>query len=242
MKRILPVVTLAFPFLVVDASAAPVATYIFDNGGGTFLNTAVNFGESLTGKSLSVLNPNLSATTWTTEDGTPLEANGLNSASGRAIGSRSWDDNPATLGVIEGNAFLFEISVQTGYELDLNAFSFGQQGSNGAQGLGPEDWQFWINETLVDGGNGELTRGSLNTISGSLALTNLTGTITFRLFATGAEPSVDSQGNPVPASNATWRVDNFALEGDVTAVPLPASVWLLGSAIVPLFLRRRGRV
>jgi glutathione S-transferase len=63
---------------------------------------------------------------------------------------------------------------------------------------------------------------------------HLTGTQFFNLGATGAAAS----GNNA-ASTATWRADNFTVTGSITPVPVPAAVWLLGSAMAGVIGWRR---
>jgi hypothetical protein len=65
-------------------------------------------------------------------------------------------------------------------------------------------------------------------------LSNLTGTQFFNLGATGAAASGTNA-----ASTATWRAENFTVTGSITPVPVPAAVWLLGSAMAGVIGWRR---
>jgi hypothetical protein len=202
-----------------NAMAATIVQYAFDSGTATLLNP----GVSVSDPSIS----NISA--WTDRDGA-LIANGLvgNPNTGRAIGATSFGT-----GAVAGNEFRFSFDVNG--TLSLNSFSFWEQGSAGGNGLGPSAWTLFINDLQVASGPTQLGQPG-GSRSGSLVafsqLQNLTGTVNFRLFASGAANDTD----------ATWRVDNFTLEGTVQPVPLPPAMWLLGSALLPLLMNRRRRI
>lgn len=71
-----------------------------------------------------------------------------------------------------------------------------------------------------------------------IALNNQTN-VFFRLIDTS---TVSANGGAV-AAGGTSRVDNFTISGTSTPVPLPAAVWLLGSALGGIsVLRRRAGV
>jgi hypothetical protein len=214
---------------VQGASAAPVTIkYLFDNATNTSydnpgLDSTLNIDPAL---------GNFSA--WTDADGTliqttPIQAtNGLQGqgSTGRAVAARSWHD---------GNSFNFSFDIAAGSRLSLSQIDFFEQGSSGAQGLGPTSWTLSINGQEVGAGSAfRGNPGAVRTLNAGLP-TDLTGTVAFSIFATGSE-----NGSGV-AANATWRIDNFTLSGDVAPVPVPGAVWLFGSAIAGLAgLRRRG--
>lgn len=202
------------------AADTPVTIkYLFNDAAsvGTFLNPGLDPGLVL-----PVELGGFSA--WSDADSTLTILNGQ-SGTDKAVAARSWHD---------GNSFLFSFEVAAGSKFAIDQISFWQQGSNGAQGNGPSSWTMAINGQQV--GSGAATRGNPG---GELTLTSglpsdLTGTVAFSIFATGA---TDGTGT---ASNATWRIDNFTITGNVAPVPLPAAAWLLGSALVGLAgLRRR---
>jgi hypothetical protein len=197
-----------------SAQAATLVNFTF-NDGSTFVNPAD-----------TALNPDVTVLgQWTVRDGSLL-ALGLNGqgGTGRAIGANSFGDN--TDGTPAGNVFSFQFTT-TG-KLDLTAFSFWEQGSSGANGLGPSAWTLSINGSQV--ATGAATRGNPGgDQNGLLALTGLTGTVTVEIGASGAANN----------ASATWRVDNFVLQGTVQPVPLPATLPLLAAGAGLLALRRR---
>jgi len=194
----------------VDAAAAPIVSFTFDDGGATFVNAPNSIAE------------HLSSSAWSDADGTLTTLNGL-PPPGVAIAARSWHD---------GNHFEFTLTVAPGYQMALTGFAFDEQGSSGAQGLGPTAWSMAINALEV--ANGNATRGNPGGSHGdALDFTGLTGDVVVRLFASGAE---DGSGT---ASNATWRIDDFEFTGTVSAVPVPAAGVLFGSALLGLWARGR---
>lgn len=211
------------------ASAAPVTIkYLFDNATNT---SYANPGLDST-LSIDPALGNFSA--WTDADGTliqtdPIQAtNGLQGqgGTGRAVAARSWHD---------GNTFNFSFDVAAGSRLSLSQINFFEQGSSGAQGLGPTSWKLSINGQQVGAGSAFRGNPGAERILDTGLPTDLTGTVAFSIFATGSE-----NGSGV-AANATWRIDNFTLTGDVAPVPVPGAVWLFGSAVAGLVgLRRRG--
>lgn len=197
-----------------NAQAATLVNFSFNDG-----NVFVNPADTALNPDVTVLGP------WTVRDGSLIAA-GLNGQgnSGRAIGANSFGDD--TDGTPAGNVFTFQFTT-TG-KLDLSAFSFWEQGSSGPNGVGPSDWTVSINGTQVAAG--AATRGNPGGVqTGSLTLSDLMGTVTVEIGATGAANN----------ATATWRVDNFVLEGSVQPVPLPATLPLLAGAAGLLALRRR---
>ena len=207
----------------VFAAPAPTATpvtisYLFNTSGLAYDNPGLDSTLSLP-TSLQTFSQ------WTDTKGT-LIANGLVGSSGRAIAATGWDGSG-------GNAFQFSFNVASGYKLAISNISFLEQGSNGSgRGLGPTTWTLGLNGNQIL--NGGATRGSFGTQSGSLSLTNLTGTQFFSLGASGAAASGANA-----ASTATWRAENFTITGSITPVPVPAAVWLLGSAMAGVVGWRR---
>jgi len=218
--------TVGMMFAAANVFAAPAPTptpvtisYLFNTSAGAYNNPGLDSTISLP-TSLQTFSQ------WTDTKGT-LIANGLAGFSNsRAIGATGWDGSG-------GNAFQFSFNVASGYKLSISNISFLEQGSNGGgRGLGPTSWTLGLNGNQIL--NGNATRGAFGTQSGSLSLSNLTGTQFFNLGATGAAAS----GNNA-ASTATWRADNFTVTGSITPVPVPAAVWLLGSAMAGVIGWRR---
>ena len=218
-----------------EAVAATVdLTYTFDNG-STFQNPGLT-GSSQTA-SLSG-----TSTPWTLAVGV-LNPAGLNvngtGASGKAISASASAGNWLT-----GNAFQFSLGVAAGSVFNITSISFYEQGSTGTNGLGPTAWSLTINSPGIGTvGSGSMTAGT-NAVHNSAAALGadtwllaskaqgLTGTLNFTLSANGAAND----------TTASWRVDNFRIVGDVTPVPVPAALWLMGSALVGVVGLRRRRV
>jgi hypothetical protein len=189
--------------VALPTQAATIVLYDFDASGGGFENRP------------EALATNISASAWSVRDGTLTDDPGN---PGSAIVARSWHGD-------NGNAFTFHITVDPGYRLTLDGFSFDQW----ASGTGPSNW------TLSIGGNSAasgITSTTFTNRSGSLSLGNFSGVVSVILFGNGGKEST-AQG--------TWRVDNFTLTGNVTHAPLPASLGLLASALLPLWGFRRRR-
>ena len=217
--------TVGMMFAAANVFAAPAPTptpvtisYLFNDSTGVYANPGLDSTVSLP-TSLE----NFSQ--WTDTKGT-LIANGLlGSSSSRAIAAAGWDGS--------GNTFQFSFTVASGYKLSVSNISFLEQGSNGSgKGLGPTTWTLGLNGNQIL--NGSATRGSFGTQSGGLSLSNLTGTQSFSLGASGAAASGANA-----ASTATWRAENFTITGSITPVPVPAAVWLLGSAMAGVVGWRR---
>lgn len=197
-----------FSLLAPPAMAAQIVNFDFDAGTGNFVNP-----------SNIAANPGITnVSTWSDRDGALIlpsmtSPGGLvgNPNTGRAIAATSFGP-----GSLVGNEFRFSFGVVG--TLSLTDFSFWQQGSNGTNGAGPSSWSLFINNQQV--ATGATTLGMPGgAVSGGLALTGLTGTVNLRIFASGAAND----------ATATWRVDNFILNGSVVPpaaggtkqVPLP---------------------
>ncbi len=190
----------------VALAAAVLAHYRFDTDAGAYANP----------ETLSLPTGLSNGGAWTTQDGTALLNPGLKGQTGTnvdfAIATTSWDD---------GNAFVFSLTVATGYVLDLSAIDFWEQGSGGGgRGLGPTNWSLSINGASLTSGAAVIGNPGgvhLLDVGNAAAAQGLSGTVTFTLSATGA---LAANGNP--ASTATWRVDNFTLAGSLQAATPPA--------------------
>jgi len=215
---------LALGMAAAGAQAATVSTpvtvkYLFNSAAtpGTFLNPGLDPGLTLPATLTSF-------TAWSDSDATLINLNGQ-SGTDKAIAARSWHD---------GNAFNFSFDVAAGSRLGISQIDFWQQGSNGAQGNGPTSWTMSINGQQIGNGTTNLGNpGGSRSLSFAAAPLEFVGTVAFSIFATGA---TDGTGS---AANATWRIDNFTITGDVAPVPVPGAVWLMGSALVALAARRR---
>ena len=201
----------------VPASTPVTISYLFNTSGLAYDNPGLDSTVSLPSSLQNF-------STWTDTKGT-LIAGGLVGSSGKAIAATGWDGT--------GNAFQFSFDVASGYQLSISNVSFLEQGSNGSgKGFGPTVWTLSLNGNQIL--NGSATRNAFGTQSGSLSLSNLTGTQSFSLGASGATAS-----GSILASTATWRAENFTITGSITPVPVPAAVWLLGSAMAGVVGWRR---
>ncbi|MBX9606224.1 MAG: calcium-binding protein [Gammaproteobacteria bacterium] len=126
----------------------------------------------------------------------PLQGFGPADQRGRAIGVTG-------MGAATPGGFQFTLTVAAGERIDLTAFAFKEQSSNGSRGQGPTDWTLLIaNQTVASGAATLGNPGGAH--AGELHLAGLTGQVSITLTATGAL-----------ASTATWRVDDFSLTGTV---------------------------
>ena len=218
--------TVGMMFAAANVFAAPVPTptpvtikYLFNTSGLAYDNPGLDSTLSLP-TSLQTFSQ------WTDTKGTLIAGGLAGSSSSRAIAATGWDGSGC-------NAFQFSFNVASGYKLSISNISFLEQGSNGSgRGLGPTAWTLGLNGNPIL--NGSATRGGFGSQSGSLSLSNLTGTQFFNLGATGAAASGANA-----ASTATWRAENFTITGSITPVPVPAAVWLLGSAMAGVVGWRR---
>lgn len=225
--------------LLVPTTQAVAATvdllYRFDNGGTTFDNPGL--------VSTGTLTPTGASNMWSVSVGS-LNPAGLNvngtGAAGKAIAASATAGNWQT-----GNGFNFSLSIAAGSVFNIDSISFYEQGSTGTNGVGPNAWSLSIASPGVGTiGAGGITNPGSNAVHNSASplaadvwslaskAQGLTGTLNFTIAASGAANN----------TTASWRVDNFRIVGNVVPapVPLPAAVWLMGSALVGVLgLRRR---
>lgn len=127
------------------------------------------------------------------------------------------------------NRLFFAIDVAPGFALDLTGYGFDEQGSGGgSRGFGPTDWQLFVGPGATPAASGAATIGAFGTHAGALGFSGLTGRIDVVLLAFGAADNPAGAGN---AHTGSWRIDNFILEGAVSAVPLPGALALFAGAL-----------
>ncbi len=151
---------------------------------------------------------NITASPVTTSNTGAIQYFGGNPSSGQAIATTGFSTSagpPAT----NTSCFVFSLVVTNGSQAILSNVSFDDQRS----GTGPANFSVHISQAadfssvIYDSGqqtsHTSITNGA-NTFA--LTLSNLTGTIYFRLY-----------GYSAGASGGTWRIDNLNVQGSVTS-------------------------
>lgn len=135
--------------------------------------------------------------------------------------------------------FSFGFSIDSGYEADLSSLSLGTRSSGsgpGTLGLFYSGDGFTNSLYTFNQSGGSNFVYSIVDLS---SLQDLTGAIEFRISQIGTV----SAGGGVTGSTGTFRVanyydgannTNFAITGDISPVPVPAAIWLLGSGLIGL--------
>ena len=128
------------------------------------------------------------------------------------------------------NYFTFTLTPSAGYSLSVTSVSFGSRSTT----TGPTAFSL---RSSADSYAGSLLGGSLNNDSNwyssgnqSVSLTFSSAT-TFRLYASGAS-----------SSGGTLRIDDFRINGTLSAVPEPSTYALIfGATALAFAIRRRGK-
>jgi len=196
-----------------SAHAATVVFYDFDGASG-FTTAVDTLGTDILG-----------ATNFTSFAGTIDSRAGV---TGQALRLAGWD----------ANQFLeFKFTIDPTKKLALTGVQFAERfggagGGAGGGGGAPQTFSGW--NLLVNGveraGAGLSTLGSgevFESANQTLDVADLTGEVTIRLTADG------------PFVAGSWFIDNFTLTGDIAPIPVPAAVWLFGSAVAGLAAWRR---
>jgi hypothetical protein len=156
--------------------------------------------------------PQLAVGSWTDLDGTLTNFSGN---PGKALAARSFDD---------GNTLEFTFELARGFVLDIDGYAFDQRASS----QGPAIWVLAIDSTTVGSGDTSL---DFAPVAGQHPMTGLSGVITVGITGTGGA-----------TNSGTLRIDNFSLSGEITAVPFPSSLLLLGSTGVLFSVRARRKI
>lgn len=179
--------------LAPPAPAATVLAYDFDAPGGGARNAP------------SVLAPPLTAGPWYD---TALTLAAVEGPDGWAVAASGW---------ALGNAFLFEVTVDPGLALDLQAVAFEHAASAG----GPAHW--WLALDGWPAAAGPIAPAGSLAAWAPLDLPGLQGAFLVALGAFGAQDQA-----------ALWRVDDFTLQGRLRPVPLPGALGPLAAALALL--------
>ncbi len=200
---------------------------------------------------------------WTFETSSPTTAGpfapevGSGAASGFHAGA-------STFSSPSGNGSAHSFSSNTWASGDYYQFTLSTLGNSGislswdqtSSSTGPKDFALYystdgsnftsvstysvqVNGTPNTAWNGT-TSSSVYTMSDSLtSLSSLNnqGSVYFRLV----DQDTTAENGGTVATAGTDRVDNFVVSASVTAVPLPATAWLLGGAFAALTTVRRRR-
>ena len=156
----------------------------------------------------TVVMTNIAASPVTTSNTGSIQYFGGNPSTGQAIATSGFSTSagpPAT----NTSCFTFSLVVTNGSVASLSSLSFDDQRS----GTGPTNFTVQISQTAnFSSGIYTSTAQTAHTVIASgansfpLTLSNLTGTIYFRLY-----------GYKAGASGGTWRIDNLNVQGSVTA-------------------------
>ncbi len=135
----------------------------------------------------------------------------------------AWNSYPGSSGMAIGLSnssgspeITLEFQVQTGFQVSINAFSFWRQRSN----TGAQSWSMNINGIVVGNGIIPTTGADIGQTAVSNPVNNLTGIIKVVLSLSGGT-----------AGTGTFRLDDFTLHGNVSAICTPPSA----QASLPVF-------
>ena len=131
---------------------------------------------------------------------------------GKALAARTF---------LDGNTLTLVVNVVPGFSVQLDGYSFDHL----ASASGPMNWDLKINAIPIAGGT---TSTSFTTVGGALSSDGFTNSIT-----------VELSGFAASSNSGTYRLDNFALSGSVTPVPLAPGFVLFGSGLAFLSTRLR---
>lgn len=145
-----------------------------------------------------VFDANLSSSSWTTS---AAAFGGLAGSAGASVSLSNSSGTPT---------FTLTFNVASGFKLDVTSFNFWRVRS----ATGAANWAMTINGINVGSGTIPTTGAALGTTNVSNTVSGLTGTITVVLTFSGA------------SGTGTCRVDDFTLNGSVTAIPTPTTTAL----------------
>ena len=215
-------------------AAAAVLAAITGSASADVITSYVNFGQSgdQASSPAGTVATNVSALPLTR--GAGLGGN----AGGNSLNSNGWDTLDST------DYVTFGFNVDAGYAVDLDTLWFGSRSSNSGPGsLGVfysiDGFASPVFTFTQSGTNFN------NSVADLSALTGLTGSIEFRIYALDGTRADGGQGI---SSSGTFRVGDyydgsnfseFRFEGTVSQVPAPASAALLGLGGLVAARRRR---
>ena len=190
--------------------------YRFDDGAGGFANPGL--ANSSVPTSVTFVGDPANPAAWIAKSGTLSSLKGNASTRAIAIGT----------GWATGNGFQFTLHVADGKSLDVTSLSFFEQGSGSNLGLGPSQWTIRINDVLRASGNstpgfGGLFHSTENAGGDIFSLRSnerMTGDVVVLIEASGAAND----------TTASWRIDDFSLQGTVSPITAGAIGAVSGGA------------
>lgn len=177
--------------LLQPATAATLARYDFDDA-----NIFANIAENLA--------PHLTASIWTTPNGTLIAGAG-NPGTGSALSASNFKPS---------NSLSIVLTPEAGHTLKLDHVSFDLRAST----TGPTAWRVTLNNT-------DITSGSTHT-------TFTTENVALNAFASSEAVRFGLLGSGASSNAGTLRLDNVVFDGTLTAVPLPGAGLLFASALL----------
>lgn len=153
---------------------------------------------------------------------------GTSSVSANQFASNNWG--------VEGNGISLAVTVASGYEIANSVIGVG--GLNGSN-TGPGTLQWSLN-TVDVGTPWTVAYSSGNSVAGEVAVGTIgSGANTLFLRSTGGQVATPT-GTPATAGSARL-LGTMTMGGDVTAIPEPATMSLLGLGALAMVLRRKIR-
>lgn len=138
------------------------------------------------------LDPNLNTSSWTTSY---TGFTNFGGATGQAL----------SLAAVSGaQTYTLTFNVASGYSFSLSSFSFWRQRST----TGPLNWSMTVNGTAIGAGTVPTTGANTGVLTPSTTISGLNGTITIIT-------------NLTSGTGGTFRLDDFVLNGSVTAIATP---------------------
>lgn len=147
--------------------------------------------------------------------------------------SSSWQNTEA--GALTNNSYLgFTLNVDSGYQVDLTSFTYKFSDNNAASDL-MKNAYVAINDSKI--GATQTTNPNRSTLDLTFDLSSVSslgaGTVDVKLYLWS--------GTGAANGNRNVQFDDFTLNGDVSSIPEPSSLMLVGLALVGLGVLHKKR-